>query len=92
MVDPGGEPSSSGTLCVSALLVQRVKERILWRASRHVLSLDLLIHPSFVEAIGMANSYYAKQLVTHALLDGMPDVEIRNSLGVCAIAPPDFED
>lgn len=79
---PERDESTSLRLLVPDLMVQRVRERILSRASKHLLSLDILVHSSFVEATGMANSYYAKQLVTHALLDGMPDVEIRNSLGV----------
>lgn len=75
-------PSNPKTLSVPERLVQTVKERILTRARKHLSSLDIVVRSNCVEAVGMASSFYAKQLVTHALLDGMPGIEIRNSLGV----------
>ena len=76
------EPKPSRSLPVSDRLVQTVRERILTRAGKHLSALSIVVRSNCVEATGMASSFYAKQLVTHALLDGMPDIEIRNSLGV----------
>ena len=87
-----GEASEAASLSALDRLIPDITQRILSRASRHIASLDILVHSDCVEAIGVANSYYAKQLVTHALLEGMPGVDIRNSLGVRPLPFRDLED
>lgn len=84
--------SNLGATPASELLAQTVRERIVFRAGRHLRALDILVHPGFVEVTGIAHSFYAKQLVTHVLLDGMPQVEIRNSLAVLPLRPCKLDD
>lgn len=92
VTSPVCEPSLCPGLSVSGLVIHKMKERILSRSGRHLVSLDILVHPSFVEANGIVASYYGKQLVTHALLDLLPGMDIRNSLSVRPLPGRDLED
>ncbi len=89
---PECESADSRSLPIAEIVIQKAKERIVSRTGKHLVSLDILVHPGFVEANGVVSSYYGKQLVTHALLEGMPGVDIRNSLSVRPLPVRELED
>ncbi len=70
------------SLPMSSELPHLLKQRVLARSGHQLSDLEIHVHEGIVRATGQANSFYAKQLVTHSLLEGAPHLEVENSLQV----------
>jgi hypothetical protein len=63
-------------------LLDALTQRVVARSGRQLARLEVSVENGTVKATGIAYSFYAKQLVTHTLLNGAPHLEILNCLRV----------
>ena len=63
-------------------LLEALTQRVMVRSGRQLARLEVSVENGAVKATGIAYSFYAKQLVTHTLLDGAPHLEVLNCLHV----------
>lgn len=75
---------AGGSLCGSehGNLLKVLVQRVMARSGRQLARLEVSVEYGAVKATGIAYSFYAKQLVTHTLLDGAPHLEVLNCLHV----------
>src|SRR6218665_3728929 len=63
-------------------LLEALTRQVMARSGRQLACLEVSVENGTVKATGIAYSFYAKQLVTHTLLDGAPHLEVLNCLHV----------
>lgn len=63
-------------------LQERLELFVQERTSGMVRDLRIRVHEAEVVVTGLARNYYTKQLATHAVLDSVPDVDLKNDIEV----------
>ncbi len=73
---------SESTVCIDENLVARIERIVRCRTGGRIRDLHVDVTDESVVISGVASTYYAKQLVTHAALDEIPGRVLTNAIEV----------